>query len=332
MSLKNLVLMLKRSIFTIAILAVVGLGDYTYAQDPEFTQFYANPLYLNPAFAGTARCPRMVVNYRDEWPAISGTFVTFSASYDQHVDGLQGGLGILFMNDRAGEGTLNTTNASVIYSYRLNVNRNFSIKMGFQAGYIQKKVDWSKLTFGDQIHERYGFIYETNEDRPIEVRGNVDFSAGVLGFSKQYFVGIAVNHITQPKEGFIEENLGKLPMKITIHGGAIIPLDETGEDASISPNILYQRQQDFEQINIGLYVNKGPIVGGLWYRQAHKNSDAFIALVGFQQGMIKFGYSYDITLSKLSNATAGSHEFSFALQFDCRPKKRKFRTISCPSF
>ncbi len=79
-------------------------------------------------------------------------------------------------------------------------------------------------------------------------------------------------------------------------------------------------------------MNKGPIVGGLWYRQAEKNSDAFIALVGFQQNMVKFGYSYDITLSKLSNATSGSHEFSFALQFECRPKKRKFRAISCPSF
>ena len=324
--------MFKKPVFAIVALAVVGLWSDSCAQDAEFTQFYANPLYLNPAFAGTARCPRTVMNYRDEWPAISGTFVTFSASYDQHVDGLQGGLGFLILNDRAGEGTLNTTSGSILYSYRLDVNRNFSINAGFQAGYIQKKIDWSKLTFGDQIHERYGFIYETKEQEPSETRGNVDFAAGVLGYSKQYFVGVAVHHLTQPTEGFIQTNLGRLPMKITIHGGAVIPLDETGEDANVSPNILYQRQQDFEQINLGIYVNKGPIVGGLWYRQAHKNSDAFIALVGFQQGMIKFGYSYDITLSKLSNATAGSHEFSFALQFDCRPKKRKFRTISCPSF
>ncbi len=63
------------------------------AQDPQFTQFYANPLYLNPAFAGTARCPRVVMNYRNQWPALTGTFVTTSASYDQHVDGLNGWLG-----------------------------------------------------------------------------------------------------------------------------------------------------------------------------------------------------------------------------------------------
>ncbi|MFH1321633.1 MAG: type IX secretion system membrane protein PorP/SprF [Bacteroidota bacterium] len=324
--------MLKRLIFAIIIISAISFGNFSFAQDPEFTQFYANPLYLNPAFAGTARCPRMIMNYRNEWPAISGTFVTYAASYDQHVDGLQGGIGVMILNDRAGEGTLNTTTGSLIYSYRLNVNRNFSIKAGFQAGYIQKKLDWEKLTFGDMIDPRYGFIYETKETQVNNSMGNLDLSAGILGFSKEFFGGIAVHHLTQPKEGFIVTGAAKLPVKITIHGGAIFPLDETGEESNISPNILFQKQQDFQQLNIGIYMNKGPIVGGLWYRQAQKNSDAFIVLIGFQQGMIKFGYSYDITLSKLSNASAGSHEFSFALQFDCRPKKRKFRTISCPSF
>jgi len=103
--------------------AVLGLvlcvfASFTaIAQDPQFTQFYANPLYLNPAFAGTARCPRVTMNYRNQWPALTGTFVTTSASYDQHVDGLMGGLGFLVTNDQAGKGTLNTTTVSGIYSY-----------------------------------------------------------------------------------------------------------------------------------------------------------------------------------------------------------------------
>src|ERR1044072_6736656 len=99
--------MMKRLVIVLA-LFTVGMGDL-FAQDPEFTQFYANPLYLNPAFAGTARCPRICLNYRTPWPGITGTFVTYSASYDQHVDGIQGGLGFLFPNDRAGQSTINTT-------------------------------------------------------------------------------------------------------------------------------------------------------------------------------------------------------------------------------
>ena len=74
------------------------------AQDPEFTQFYANPLYLNPAFAGSMRCPRLAMNYRNQWPAISGNFQTYSVSYDQHLYPLQGGIGAMMYLDRAGNG------------------------------------------------------------------------------------------------------------------------------------------------------------------------------------------------------------------------------------
>ena len=97
------------------------------AQDPEFSQFYANPLYLNPAFAGTARCPRVSLNYRNQWPGISGTFITTSASYDQHVESLNGGLGLIVTNDQAAN-TLRSTRVSAIYSYQIKINRKFSVE------------------------------------------------------------------------------------------------------------------------------------------------------------------------------------------------------------
>ena len=321
--------MIKKLLLKTGIIAVLSLflTNDVFAQDPEFTQFYANPLYLNPAFAGTAHCPRLSLNYRNQWPGISGSFITTSASYDQHVDGLSGGVGLLVWQDRAGEGTLTTTNVSGIYSYQVPVTRRFSIKAGLQATWAQKKVDWSKLTFGDMIDARRGFIYQTNEIQRDEPANYVDFSAGLLGFSEKYFVGFAVNHLTQPDESVIE-GASPLPRKYTFHAGAVLPVESKGEPASLSPNVLVQLQQDFLQINFGMYFAKGPIMGGLWYR----NSDSFIALIGFQTGILKFGYSYDITVSKLTNTTAGSHEFSTGLLFDCKPRTRRFRTISCPSF
>jgi type IX secretion system PorP/SprF family membrane protein len=318
--------MLKRVLIGLSLVTSVFSSENLFAQDPEFTQFYANPLYLNPAFAGTARCPRICMNYRNQWPGISGTFVTYSASYDQHIDGISGGIGLLFWNDRAGQATLNTTNISGMYSYQLNITREFSMKVGLQATYAQKSVDWSKLNFGDMIDPRRGFIYNTNEVPGVTSKTNIDFSAGLLGYSKRYFFGAAVHHITEPDEGFLGPS--KLPMKITGHAGAVIPLDGRHGNTSISPNVLYQKQQDFNQLNLGMYFNKGPIVAGLWYR----NADSFIILLGFQQDLFKFGYSYDVTVSKLTNATAGSHELSFQMQFECKPKKKKFRTVSCPSF
>jgi type IX secretion system PorP/SprF family membrane protein len=304
------------------------------AQDPEFTQFYANPLYLNPAFAGTARCPRLVMNYRNQWPALSGTFVTTSASYDQHVETISGGLGLLVTNDRAGK-TLNTTTVSGIYSYQQPISRYFSLKAGFQATYFQKSVDWNQLQFGDQIDPRKGFIYETNDIPRGGTVNNVDFSAGLLGFSEKFYVGMAVHHLNEPNESLVV-GVSRLPMKWTAHAGAVIPIDKRSRysESNISPNILYRRQGEFQQLNIGLYVNKGPVVGGIWYRGLAFNTyrDAFIVLVGIQTDVIRFGYSYDVTVSELTPATGGSHEVSLGIQFDCRPKRVKFRTISCPSF
>lgn len=317
--------MAKKLIVLFTVLVSSGFWTDLSAQDPQFTQFYANPLYLNPAFAGTARCPRICMNYRNQWPNLSGTFVTYSASYDQHIDAISGGLGLLVTQDDAGRGTLKTTTASLIYSYHLAVTREFSLKLGLQAGFFQKALDRSKLNFGDMIDARRGFVWNTNEVIPSQNKSNLDFSAGVLGYSKRYFIGFAANHITQPDEGLL--GTSKLPIKFTGHAGAIIPLEKGGE-TYISPNVLFQQQQNFSQLNLGVYFVKNQFVGGLWYR----NQDAFIVLVGVQTDHFKIGYSYDVTVSKLASNTAGSHEISLQIQFECKPKKKKYRTISCPSF
>ncbi len=318
--------MLKRVVLIVIVCFSLGKSERLFAQDPEFTQFYANPLYLNPAMAGTAICPRFSLNYRNQWPAISGTYVTYSASYDQHFEGIKGGLGILVYDDRAGQGTLNTFSASGMYSYLLNVTRKFSLKFGLQATYFEKSIDWSKLTFGDMIDERMGFVYNTREVPGKAKVSNADFSAGLFGYTKRFYFGFAANHLTQPNEGLISTS--KLPMKITVHAGALFAIGDKRNEVTISPNILYQQQKDFKQLNLGVYATKGSIVGGLWYR----NQDAFIALIGFQQPRFKIGYSYDITTSKLTNATAGSHEISCSLVLHCKPKKKKVKTVNCPAF
>jgi type IX secretion system PorP/SprF family membrane protein len=311
--------------FLLPIFFLTVLFTEVQAQDPQFTQFYANPIYLNPAFAGTARCPRICMNYRNQWPNLPGRYVTYSFSGDLHLDPLAGGLGILVTNDDQAAGTLKTTNASLIYAYQAVISREFSLKFGLQATYMQKSLDTRSLRFGDMIDPRRGFVWNTLETMPQQSKRAADFSAGLLGYSKYYFFGFAAHHINQPDEGLL--GVSPLPAKFTAHGGAIISL-EKGNESYLSPNVLFQAQQKFTQLNLGLYYVKGPFVAGLWYR----NADAVIALIGVQNDNFKFGYSYDVTVSKLASNTAGSHEISVQIQFECKAKRKKYRTISCPSF
>jgi len=301
-----------------------------FAQDPQFTQFYANPLYLNPALAGSKLCPRICINYRNEWPNISGTYVTTSASFDKMVDAIHGGIGLIATNDEAGQNTIRTTTIGGIYSYHQPITRKFSVNAAMQATFSQKAVDWSKLNFGDEIDPSHGFVKPTLESQSLASKSNLDISAGIVGNGEHFFVGFAVHHLTQPNESLYESGNSQLPIKYTFHAGANIPMgaDKHDPDVVISPNIIWQKQQDFEELCLGLYIKKNAIVGGLWYR----NRDAMIMLIGIEKGPYRIGYSYDVTMSKLTNTTAGSHELSFAMGFACKKHKKHYRPGICPSF
>lgn len=326
-----------RRLIGVWIILVIGMLNVAEAQDPEFSQFYANPLYLNPALAGAPKCPRACLNYRNQWPALGKTYVTYSASYDQRVSAIEGSLGLLLYQDVQGDGAINTTHIGGMYSYTFQVSRNLYMNAAFQATYIQKKLNWDFI-FPDMIHPLYGPIYPTSEVLvPTDnSKGHFDFSAGFLGYNRDYFFGVAIHHLTQPTESFRGIDDAVLPRKFTVHFGTNIPIKGAGlkkGDLSVSPNLLFQQQQDFQQMNWGVYLNRKGIVVGTWFRQNLTfHYDSFIMLLGYVEEKMKFAYSYDLTTSQLRNQTLGAHEVSFSMIFPCPTKKQDFRAISCPSF
>lgn len=317
--------------FSLSLLFLFGAGNLL-AQDPTFTQFYSNPVYLNPALAGSSGCPRVAINYRNQWPQLTGNYVTYAAAYDSYFKNISGGVGLIALHDVQGQGTIQTSMLGASYSNYLKVNRKFRLMFGAQAAYYQKYLDWSKLTFGDMIDPRRGFIYQTGDvPRGNGRRGFFDVSAGIVGFSKNFYFGAAFHHLNRPDESMI---LGqsKLPIKITGHIGANIKLGQRGRYSSttfLSPNIIYQNQNGFQQLNVGAYLKYESFTIGAWYR----NKDAFILTVGINTDNYRIGYSYDLTVSQLGNGVSGgSHEVSLGINLKCKKPARDFRRISCPSF
>lgn len=287
-----------------------------FGQDPGFSQFFANPLYLNPAFTGTTELPRTVINYRNQWPQKGATYTTYSLSYDRLSKKMNTGMGIQIYHDKELNNILNTSSAAFSYSYHLKFDYESFMTLGLQTGIVLKQFNTVSFIFPSEIDQLSGVISGTS---PIvysdEKKIYPDFAVGAVGQHHEIFWGASVHHLTQPNESIIEgDQKGKLPMKITIHGGARSRKLHHGllsREFTLSPNIIYQQQGSFKQLNLGVYMIEKSFLFGGWYRNnIDIRPDAIIALVGFAQEKFQFGYSFDFTLSKLSNYSYGSHEIS----------------------
>jgi type IX secretion system PorP/SprF family membrane protein len=293
------------------------------AQDPVFSQFYAAPLQLNPAFAGSGSDPRMGTVYRHQWPGLNQAYRTYNAYYEQPLAHLNSGVGIQIEGDDAGNGLLKGTRVSALYAYNLPVGKEFMIKLGVEAGIRQSAINWSRLVFPDQLDPVLGNVLQSGELPPDRTsRTAFDASAGMLLLSKRAWFGAALKHLNTPNESFlmINNNLNSgLPVRYTVHAGAEIVVKESNKgksEAFVSPNVLFTSQGPFQQFNAGVYGSLGPIFSGVWYRHTIGNADAIILGAGVREGIFRLGFSYDLTLSELSGRTGGAYEVSLGLLFD----------------
>ena len=305
----------------LAFLLLMSFAIRSSGQDPEFSQFYANPLYLNPAFAGTSALPRMVTNYRNQWPNKGNTFVTYNLTFDKFVNSLRSGIGFRLMYDRELNGVVNSINSSFIYSYHIKASDQVFFTMALEAGFIYKKFNTSNLIFPGMIDQGSGTITGTYP-LPFEDGQKIfpDFSFGAAGQVNDVYFGIALHHLTQPDQSIIEgDEVGRLPLKLTLHAGAKGHEFHRGllsREFTLSPNLIFQQQGAFKQINAGVYMKEEWLAFGLWYRNnLSVRPDALIASVGIQKERFQFGYSFDFSLSNAAAYSYGSHEISLTFFF-----------------
>jgi len=324
-----------RNIKIIFLFAFLFTGKLCWPQDPEFSQFYANPLYLNPALAGIAVGPRIILNYRNQWPGLGQAFVTYNGSFDTYIDVLHGGVGLVVTADRSGGGSLTTTMINAVYSYKLNITSRLQANGAIKGGYYRRDLARDKLIFGDST--KIDPVINPDDPYSRSSIGAPDFGAGVFfSYDNLLYGGFSVDHLFQPDIGFSSISPSPLYMKFTIHAGSVINLRSGGADPdrefSLSPNVLYQQQFKYHQLNLGLYLTFDPMVAGMWFRYNFENADAIIPMIGFHWKNLRIAYSYDYSLSKLKDVSGGAHEVSVSWQFATVEKRREIKAIKCPRF
>ncbi len=326
------------------------------AQIAHYSQFYSTPMTIAPSFAGLTEASRLSLNYRDQWPAIPGTFTTYSAGVDNYFKRAKSGVGLLIYRDVAGVGKLGLTEASLLYSYKIkvgqkrgNINSEWFLRPGIQFKYSRRSIDFEKLIFGDQL---LGNQPVSVEARPLAKKAYIDFTASLLAYTDLYWGGFSVDHLLKPNQSLYGYN-DRMSMKWSFFGGAKILLRDQksrrvryGRDIeNVTFAFNYQYWDHFDQLDIGAYWTHDPLILGAWFRgipiidkkdKTFNNIDAIIVLVGFKLTPdLKIGYSYDMTVIRnLFSHTGGAHEISLVYEFNKNLDRRfdKHTIIPCPSF
>ncbi len=322
-------------------------GIPVFAQDPQYSQSYANALYLSPAFAGAEENTRGIFATRYQWPGLDASFVSNTISIDHYIDRYKSGIGFIATSDVASASKLRSTEAGLVYAFQAEISKKIVFRPALQLSYVNRTINFSSLTFGSQFNNN-GFVGgPNNEPSNIPMVSYLDISAGGLLYAKKYWLGISTHHLNTPEQSFMKGQ-SPLPIKASLFGGYKFSFTpewrkkhvNPDEEKSITPTFLYKMQGKSDQLDIGLYGQYNALVVGFWYRgipikvyaPEKTNHEAFVFLVGFMHKGFSMGYSYDYTISKLANISGGAHELTLSYGFKTKKAKRIQKRAVCPKF
>jgi type IX secretion system PorP/SprF family membrane protein len=350
---------MRKGILVLMLISLFGVFQVS-AQRVHSSQFYSIPLLLNPALTGNSDYNlRGGLNYRNQWNSVTTPFISEAVYVDgklstQLLSSSWLGVGGMIFNDKAGDGGLKTTQIMFCGSLNksLNAGNTLFVHGGIGLELINKSVDFSKLTFGEQWEDGSFSSSDSGEEYTSQSLFYTDFSAGTMltyfkGKSK-YFMGVALSHINEPSESFYgEDNVtNNLQRRFAWHGGVETRLSQR---LYVKPEFMHTTESSANEWIAGvnfmmLYGEKGNILHyGLWYRFTQDIIPAF----GYEKNRLKLMISYDINVSELQTASSNrggleislTYNYNYSNPREIRKLKRRQKVqklgdkaISCPKF
>ncbi len=305
-----------------------------FGQDPQFSQFYANPLYLGPSFAGAVEGSRIATQYRNQWTDFGSKFLTYSISYDHYFKSFKSGVGINVISDVAGSSQLGVIQAGIHYSYDIKLYNIWHLRPGLSFSYLQHGIFGDIIFIDDLLHPDVGTAAPSNA---LENARDIDAGTSLLLYTEGFWLGGTVDHLLEPNVS-LHSYEAIIPIKTSIYGG--IDVRHKGKLLKPSDDVmtfafLYKQQENIRQLDVGAYWYSFPIMLGIWYRgiptvSSHRG-EAVVFLAGIKTRSFNVGYSYDFTISDLLPHTLGSHEISLTYKF-LLTKRVKKGGVPCPEF
>ena len=323
----------------IILLLLLFSGQLIIAQDVTFSQFLYSPSYYNPAAAGIDRGLLGTLNFRRAMMYMPAKFESYAAGIDQSLHDTElkglGGAGIFIINNKEGEGSLNTMAVGLPLSGRVELTDKWTLQAGVAPVFYQKTIIWDNLIFGDQLNPYYGVVLPKSEAAYLDAAPRInffDFDVGLWArwesdpslqsnvMNDVFDIGISIQHIPEPNQSFFMEK-SKLPSKYVLMARYSHTIsDYRLMDSKIQPVFLYEKQGSMQDFVVGVnYTRPGFNVGGFFRRE--QNSILKFAQLIFLTGVevnlnndmlstLRINYSVDFTMASNKKKGNLTHEVS----------------------
>ena len=332
-------------------LVVIGVillcTQYARAQDIHFSQFFFSPQTLNPGELGNFDGQyRLNANQKTQWKEVSKPYTSFAFMGDGRFDFTPENvaLGLMVMNDNAGDSRFNTFRILVggSYKYLIKGSDKHGLTGGLQTGVTQIKLNENSLSFNNQYN---GVVYDPNlpsgESFARNARWYLNLNAG-LAYTfkpedrKSLTVGFSGHNITAPDQSFYNDTGVKLPFRTSIYATGDWKIFE---DFDAMPAFRWMNQGTFNEVIFGsavryVLMDEASIYRGIFAGYFGRFGDSGIALVGFDYDAWRAAVSYDINVSGLKPASRNRGGFEFSVQyiFQKPGSKNGPRHKYCPAF
>ena len=316
------------------------------AQDPNFSQFFSSPLNINPALTANINADwRAIANFRDQWIGPASPYITGTISYDRKMfqkkfpgieEGNVFGLGGMMMYDKAMGGVVKSSYMSMNMSYRVKLSNGETkhrLGAGFGAIYGHRRIDYNGVDFEEQF-TGYGFNTNlpTGESSLSSMKPYFSASTGLLYSitteNTNFDIGVSAFHVNTPKQTWLKDEDQDLPIRKVAHSNFETFLSES---VVLSLNAVYQSQETASYYSfggaLGYYLPNNAdflLNAGLWYW----SENAIVPYIGIAYKDYQFGLSYDVTTSKLNQASDKPNTWELSLIV--RGRNKPTYVIPCP--
>lgn len=301
-------------------------------QDPQFSLYMYNPLYYNPAAAGSESVSRLQITHRTQYLGYQPTGIasgdggsqsTQMLSYTMPLAKIKGGIGIYAFNDKLGA-ILNQA-VQVAYAYRMTL-KNGTLALGVQAGMYNRGINYGELFRPGEPGDPGIPTSQASQAKP-------DFSAGVYYNTTDYWLGLSMTHLNGAKYTLVTpRSTDPLDRTVNLTAGYRLGL---GYDLDVQPSVLVQystagrvKASTITANVIGTYQNR------YWAGVGYRLGDALMATVGANVGRnnaLRVGYSVDVITGGTRIKSATSHEILLGYALPA-PDARKKPIIRTPRF